>query len=82
MGFLPRICRIRGHAEALEQAIEGDTPCAALLQQIVAMRGATNGLMTQAMESYLRGTYGRDAPQSSVEADIDETMQILRTYFK
>ena len=81
---ISRLRRIRGQAEALERAIEADTDCAALLQQIVAIRGATNGLMTQVMESYLRDTYGRDrtpSPEGS-DSNIDETMSILRTYFK
>ncbi len=79
-----RLRRIKGQAEALEQAIMADTDCAALLQQILAMRGATNGLMTQVMESYLRDTYARHSenPSPEVDADIDETISILRTYFK
>lgn len=79
-----RLRRIRGQAEALERAIDADTGCAALLQQIVAMRGATNGLMAQVVESYLRDTFGPDRSQSpaDMDADIDEVMQILRTYFK
>ena len=81
---ITRLRRIRGQAEALERAIEAGTGCAGLLQQIVAMRRATNGLMAQVMESYLRDTYGRDRQHSPDESarDIDETMNILRTYFK
>ena len=48
---ITRLRRIKGQAEALERAIEAGTDCAPLLQQIVAMRGATNGLMAEVMEA-------------------------------
>lgn len=85
---ITRLRRIRGQAEALERAVEAQADCAALLQQIVAMRGATNGLMAQVMESYLRDTFGAGPASSSkkpppaFEADIAEVMKILRTYMK
>jgi|TARA_R100000049_G_C1957304_1_gene116862 DNA-binding FrmR family transcriptional regulator len=83
---ITRLRRIRGQAEALERAIEADTECAPLLQQIVAMRGATLGLMAQIMENYLRDTFNPDlVPASEVSSkDFDdviaEVMKILRTY--
>lgn len=83
-----RLRRIRGQAEALERAVEAGTDCGALLQQIVAMRGATNGLMAQVMESYLRDTFGHEQESSprpssdEFDADIAEVMKILRTYLK
>lgn len=82
---ITRLRRIRGQAEALERAVEAQTDCSALLQQIVAMRGATNGLMAQVMESYLRDTFGPGVaaePPADFEGDIAEVMKILRTYLK
>lgn len=84
---LTRLRRIKGQAEALERAVEAGTECAALLQQIAALRGATNGLMAEVLESHFRETFGQSQEEvgQSVEAtdtQIDEIMRILRTYLK
>ncbi|WP_139973182.1 MULTISPECIES: metal/formaldehyde-sensitive transcriptional repressor [Brucella/Ochrobactrum group] len=78
---LTRLRRIRGQAEALERAVEAGTECAALLQQIAALRGAANGLMAEVLESHFRETFGQEAKAES-DAEIDEIMRILRTYLK
>jgi DNA-binding FrmR family transcriptional regulator len=85
---LTRLRRIRGQAEALERAVEAGTECAALLQQIAALRGAANGLMAEVLESHVRETFGqaretivRDVA-TDPDAEIDQIMQILRTYLK
>ena len=85
---LTRLRRIKGQAEALERAVEAGTECAALLQQIAALRGATNGLMAEVLESHFRETFGqaRETIVQNAAADpdtqIDEIMRILRTYLK
>jgi len=84
---LTRLRRIKGQAEALERAVEAGTECAALLQQIAALRGATNGLMAEVLESHFRETFGQSQEEigKNVEAtdtQIDEIMRILRTYLK
>lgn len=85
---ITRLRRIKGQADALERAIEAGTDCAPLLQQIVAMRGATNGLMAEVMESHLRQTFGPGADPtvkgegSAHDDDVEGVMKILRTYLK
>lgn len=79
---IARLRRIKGQAEGLERAIERDTSCAALLQQIVAMRGATNGLMTQVLESHLRDTFAMPSTPGETPDATDEIMALLRTYLK
>ncbi len=85
---LTRLRRIRGQAEALERAVEAETECSALLQQIAALRGATNGLMAEVLESHLRETFGQaraaaaQQPAADPDAEIDGIMRILRTYLK
>lgn len=78
---LTRLRRIRGQAEALERAVEAGTECAALLQQIAALRGAANGLMAEVLESHFRETFGHEAG-ADPDTQIDEIMRILRTYLK
>lgn len=85
---ITRLRRIKGQAEALERAIEAGTNCGPLLQQIMAMRGALNGLMAEVMESHLRETFvpGHNPKdqerQEDSDASIDGVMKILRTYLK
>ncbi|SBW15147.1 hypothetical protein BR10RB9215_C11995 [Brucella sp. 10RB9215] len=83
---LTRLRRIKGQAEALERAVEAGTECAALLQQIAALRGAANGLMAEVLESHFRETFGQAretmAQKDDPHTQIDEIMRILRTYLK
>ncbi|KSV61780.1 hypothetical protein N182_37845 [Sinorhizobium sp. GL2] len=85
---ITRLRRIKGQAEALERAVEAGTDCGPLLQQIVAMRGAANGLMAEVMESHLRETFGKenkalvDGIQANIDGGIEGVMKILRTYLK
>ncbi|MBQ0709210.1 MULTISPECIES: metal/formaldehyde-sensitive transcriptional repressor [unclassified Ochrobactrum] len=78
---LTRLRRIRGQAEALERAVEAGTECAALLQQIAALRGAANGLMAEVLESHFRETFAQET-KADPDTQIDEIMRILRTYLK
>ncbi len=78
---LSRLRRIKGQAEALERAVEVGTDCAALLQQIAALRGAANGLMADVLDSHLRETFAPAGDEAKTD-EIDEVMQVLRTYLK
>ena len=51
--LLARVRRIRGQVEALERALEAETGCTAVLQQIAAVRGAMNGLMASVIEDHV-----------------------------
>ena len=82
-----RLRRIKGQAEALERAVEQGTDCGALLQQLSALRGATNGLMAELLESHLRETFGMvfavaAAAAVDTQAEIDQLMRIVRSYLK
>jgi DNA-binding FrmR family transcriptional regulator len=81
-----RLKRIRGQADGLIRAIEAETPCAEVLQQVAAMRGAVNGLMKEILESHLVETFGpviehaeADAP---LNASIDQVVKLIHTYLK
>lgn len=81
---ITRLRRIKGQVEALERAIQAGVECAPLLQQIVAMRGAANGLMAEVLESQLRETFSprTEAFESEYEEDMEGIRKILRTYLK
>lgn len=80
---ITRLRRIRGQAEALERAVEVGTDCGSLLQQLAALRGATNGLMAEVLDSHLRETFGtaQDA-KPGMASEIEQLMRLVRSYLK
>lgn len=81
--LIARVRRLRGQAEALERALSEDQECTAVLQQIAAVRGAANGLMSDVLEEHLRehlGPQGGSVAQR--ERDLIEIGQILRRYLR
>lgn len=81
--MLSRVRRIRGQTEALERALEAGSECAALLQQIAAIRGAVNGLMSEVMEAHMREVFGAavDSEQDRA-ARVEEVTMLVRSYLK
>jgi DNA-binding FrmR family transcriptional regulator len=81
--LLTRVRRIKGQAEALEKALEHETDCSAVLQQIAAIRGAVNGLMSEVLEGHLREHLGANdiSPQQRSE-DLEQVVAALRSYLK
>ena len=81
--LLARVRRIQGQSAALEKALEQETECAAILQQIAAIRGAVQGLMTEVLEGHIREHLGADAvsPEQRNE-DMEEVIAVLKSYLK
>lgn len=81
--LLTRVRRIRGQVEALEKTLDQRADCAATLQQIAAIRGAVNGLMTEVLEGHIRDHLGRDDATAGERAeDVETVARILRSYLK
>ena len=81
--LLTRVRRIKGQAETLEKALEHETDCSAVLQQIAAIRGAVNGLMSEVLEGHIREHLGANdiSPQQRSE-DLEQVVAALRSYLK
>lgn len=81
--LLTRVRRIKGQAAALEAALEQEVDCAAVLQQIAAIRGAVNGLMTEVLEGHIRAHLGADdiSPLQRSE-ELEQVVAVLRSYLK
>lgn len=80
---LTRVRRIKGQVAALEQALDDGAECAAILQQLAAVRGAVNGLMAAVLESHLREEFPHtEARSDSQKQSIDETISIVRSYLR
>ena len=80
---LARIRRVRGQCEGLERALEAGADCGPVLQQIAAIRGAVNGLMSEVLESHLREQFGQPAPDpQDRQARVAEMTGLIRSYLK
>lgn len=83
---IARLRRIQGQAQALERAIEAGSPCGPVLQQLAALRGAVNGLTHEVITSHLRETFGGSSPEdaqpSHPNADLEDTIALIRSYLK
>lgn len=81
--LLTRVRRIAGQANALEKALEQEVECAAVLQQIAAIRGAVNGLMSHVLEGHIREHLGaHDATPQQRQDDLELVITALRSYLK
>lgn len=81
--LLIRVRRIKGQTEALEKALERETECAAVLQQIAAIRGAVNGLMAEVLEGHIREHLGPEAVSAKERReDLEQVVGVLRSYLK
>ena len=81
--LLTRVRRIKGQANALETALESGGDCVAVLQQIAAIRGAVNGLMSEMLESHIREHLGPTEMSAEQRGqEVDEVVAILKSYLK
>ena len=75
---------MRGQLAALEKAIISEAGCAAVLQQVAAVRGAFSGLTVEVVEDHIRmhvanPDIGSDATRAR---GAEELISVLRTYLK
>lgn len=80
--LLARVRRIQGQMAALETLLDKDHDCAAVLQQIAAVRGAVNGLMAAVMEGHLTDHLVLEADQDSRQQDLEVVLQVIKSYLK
>jgi DNA-binding FrmR family transcriptional regulator len=52
--LLNRVRRLRGQVEAVERALISEKECLDVMQLVVSIRGAANGLMAELMEDHIR----------------------------
>ena len=82
--LLARVRRIRGQVEALERALEAEKGCTEVLQQIAAVRGAMNGLMTEVLEEHVLTHIASASITSHSERQkgAEELIDVVRAYLK
>jgi DNA-binding FrmR family transcriptional regulator len=79
--LVARVRRINGQLASLERAIEGDTECGAVLQQLAAVRGAVNGLILQVMEGHLRA-HVAEVGNIEQQDELLPVLAVLKSYLK
>jgi FrmR/RcnR family transcriptional regulator, repressor of frmRAB operon len=81
--LLARVRRLRGQVEALEKALSPgqDVDCTALLTQVAAVRGASQGLMIELLADHLNHVTRPDRIGER-ELAIDDVAVILKSYLK
>ncbi|MCH7383065.1 metal/formaldehyde-sensitive transcriptional repressor [Acinetobacter dispersus] len=81
--ILTRVRRIQGQVQSVERALESDTECADILQQICAVRGALNGLMTELLEIHLKDTLVvGESSEFQRSQELIQVSKILKSYLK
>jgi FrmR/RcnR family transcriptional regulator, repressor of frmRAB operon len=81
--LVARVRRIAGQVAAIERALETETGCAVVLQQIAAARGAINGLMDEIIEDHLREHVAHpDLDDAARAKGTDELIAVIRRYAK
>jgi DNA-binding FrmR family transcriptional regulator len=82
--LLNRVRRIRGQIDAIERALNEESNCLDVLQQIAGCRGAMNGLLGVVIEDHIR-THLIDADEahSGEHGDAREQLiDVVHSYFK
>jgi DNA-binding FrmR family transcriptional regulator len=82
--LLNRVRRIRGQVDAIERALEGESECGDILQQITGCRGAMNGLLGVVLEDYIRThLVDSDADHGAASGDAQQQLiDVVHSYFK
>lgn len=75
--MLARVRRLKGQVEAVERALQGERECAEILQQLAAIRGAANGLMSTVLEGHVREHMG-----PAGDSDTQALLGVIRRYLK
>ena len=77
---LNRVKRLKGQIHAIEEALnDQSSSCISVLQQVVAIKGAVNGLMNELIEQHLTEHVIKDT-QAVDEAELQEFLKLLKRY--
>lgn len=80
--LLTRVRRIEGQIAALETQLNEEAGCNAVLQQIAAIRGAVNGLMTAVIEGHLTEHIMKETRPDQREQDLEAVLQVIKSYLR
>ncbi len=78
--LLQRLARIRGQVEAMRRALERDVPCATLIQQATACRGALDGFIAEVIEDHIRERVVAAEDRAAAAKAAEELIEIVHSY--
>lgn len=82
--LLNRVRRLGGQIQAIERALEAEVACNEVMQLVVSVRGAANGLMTEVMEEHIR-THVADPDRERDRTrakGAEQLIEVLHAYLK
>jgi DNA-binding FrmR family transcriptional regulator len=77
-----RASKIEGQVGALKKMLDEPHECAAVLQQIAAIRGAVNGLMREVIKGHLTEHIVHQEDESKRQDDLQVVLKVLDSYIK
>ncbi|XTZ39145.1 Ni(II)/Co(II)-binding transcriptional repressor RcnR [Salmonella enterica] len=77
-----RASKIQGQVVALKKMLDEPHECAAVLQQIAAIRGAVNGLMREVIKGHLTEHIVHEHDETRREDDLEVVLKVLDSYIK
>lgn len=81
--LVARVRRITGQLASVERALAEGPDCAAILQQVAAIRGAVNGLMDEIIETHLlEHVAAPDLSSTDRAKGAEEILAAIRRYAK
>lgn len=80
--IIARTNKIQGQVVALKKMLDDPHECAAILQQIAAIRGAVNGLMREVIKGHLTEHIVYEGEEKKREEDLEVVLKILDSYIK
>lgn len=80
--LLARIRRMQGQLRALENQLDQEGDCVAILQQIAAIRGAANGLMSTIIEGHMMDHVVKETTEEHRREEAQVVLQVIKSYLK
>ena len=81
--LVARVRRIVGQLASVERGLSDGADCAAILQQVAAVRGAVNGLMDEVLEAHLlEHVAAPDLTPAARAQGAQEVLTAIRRYAK
>ncbi len=79
-----RVRRIRGQVEAIERALNQESECIDVLQQITSCRGALTGLLAVVLEDHIRTHLidVKDAHHAPNGDAKEQLIDVVHSFFK
>ncbi len=77
-----RIKKMKGQLGSIEKALEEEKECFKILQQISAIRGAVQSLMSEVLEDHIKEHLGNHVSDEQREKEIENLSSLLKTYLK